>query len=323
VIAVVHDRYGPPSVLRLEEVPRPAPGDGEILVKVHATSVTRTDCHVRAADTFGTRFVTGTLRPKQRISGGELSGEVAEVGAAVTEFAPGDAVFGLSPWKFGTHAEFVSLPENGPIALKPAGIGYVEAAGVCDGAVLALNQLRPAGLGEGKRILIFGASGSIGTAAVQLSAYFGAEVTAVCGTKNLELMRSLGATQVIDFTREDFTRNGERYDAVFDAVGKHSFRRCLRSIAPGGFFIATDQFRNIALAALHVPVRGRRVIFPVPPRFEKDDVAFLRGLIEGGHYRAVIDRTYPLDQVVEAASYVESQQKTGNVVLTVVAGDLT
>jgi len=207
VRAVVYDRYGPPEVQRLAEVERPVPKDDEVLIKIHATTVTRTDCGLRSAEYFISRFVTGLRRPRQRILGLELAGEVAEIGAAVTEFAVGDRVFGATG--YGAHAEFVCLSEDAALARMPAGMSFEEAAAVCDGAALALACLRPANLHEGTSLLIYGASGSVGTAGVQLAGSFGAHVTAVCSGKNAELVRSLGADRVIDYTQEDFTRNDE------------------------------------------------------------------------------------------------------------------
>jgi NADPH:quinone reductase-like Zn-dependent oxidoreductase len=317
--AVVHDRYGPPEVLHLAEVERPVPGDDEVLVKVHATTVNRTDCHRRAADPFLWRFMAGLRRPKHRILGGEVAGEVDAVGAAVSEFAVGDQVFGTSGPRLGAHAEFMCRQASGLIAHKPAGVTFEEAAAVPDGALAALGGLRDAGVGEGKRILVYGASGSIGTAAVQLARHFGADVTAVCNTKNLELVRSLGADRVIDYTQEDFMKRGETYDVIFDAVGKHSFRRCRGSLEPGGVYIPTDGLRNFLWTLWTTRIGDRKVRFSIP-RSTKKDVLFLKELIEAGDYRAVIDRTYPLEEVVEAMRYVETQQKTGNVVITVDGG---
>jgi NADPH:quinone reductase-like Zn-dependent oxidoreductase len=318
--AVVYDKYGPADVLRLEEVERPVPKDDEVLVKINATTVNRTDSALRAAEPFASRFVTGLLRPRRKILGSELAGEVEAVGAAVSEFEVGDQVFGVNPWKFGTHAEFVCMRESASLAHKPAGMSFEEAAAVCDGAILALGCLRPANPRKGQRILVYGASGSIGTAAVQLARYFDADVTAVCNTKNVELVRSLGADEVVDYTLEDFTKNGQTYDVIFDAVGKHSFWRCRGSLNRGGFYLATDQLQNLVLALWTSRVGDKRVVFPIPPRYTKKDVLFLKELIEAGKYRAVIDRCYPLEQVVEATRYVETEQKTGNVVLTV-SGD--
>jgi NADPH:quinone reductase-like Zn-dependent oxidoreductase len=315
--AVVHDRYGPADVLRLEEVPQPVPKDDEVLIKIHATTVNRTDTALRAAEPFASRFITGLRRPKRKILGSELAGEIEAAGTAVTEFEVGDQVFGVNPWKFGTHAQFVCMRESASLARKPAGTTFEEAAAVCDGAILALGCLRPAGLRKGKAILVYGASGSIGTAAVQLARYFDADVTAVCNTKNVEIVRSLGADKVIDYTREDFTKNGQTYDVIFDAVGKHSFRRCQGSLNRGGFYLATDLWQNLVLALWTSRIGDKRVVFPIPPRYTKKDVLFLKQLIETGKYRAVIDRCYPLEQVIEATRYVETGQKTGNVVLTV------
>jgi NADPH:quinone reductase-like Zn-dependent oxidoreductase len=315
--AVVHDRYGPPEVLRLEDVERPVPEADEVLVKIHATTVTRTACGLRSAEYFITRFFTGLRRPKRKILGMELAGEVEAVDAAVTEFEVGDHVFGVKG--FGAHAEYVGMRESDPLAHMPAGMSFEEAAAVCDGAALALACLRKADLRPGLSILIYGASGSVGTAGVQLAKHFGAEVTAVCNTKNVELVRSLGADSVIDYTQEDFTENGETYDVVFDAVGKHSFRRCRHSVKPGGTYVDTDPgflWHVPVLALLTRWIGDKRVALGITT-YTKEDVVFVKELIEAGRYRAVIDRTYALEDVVEATTYVETGQKTGNVVLTV------
>jgi NADPH:quinone reductase-like Zn-dependent oxidoreductase len=212
------------------------------------------------------------------------------------------------------------MRESAPLAHMPAGMTFEEAAAISDGAILALMCLRAANLRKGQRILIYGASGSIGTAGVQLAKYFGADVTAVCNTKNLELVRSLGADRVIDYTQEDFTQNGQTYDVIFDAVGKHSFRRCRGSLELGGIYLPTDRLGNIIWAALTRRIGGKKVLFQIPPRYTKQDVLLLKELIEAGKYRPVIDRTYPLEDVVEAVRYVETEQKTGNVVLTINGG---
>ena len=315
--AVVCDRYGPPEVLRLEDVEQPGPGPDEVCVKIRATTVNRSDCHYRLGTPPFARLFTGRARPRHRILGSELAGEVDAVGSAVTEFKPGDQVFGVKAWTFGAHAEYVCLRESAALAHKPAGTSFEEAAAVCDGVILALMGLRPAGVGTGRTIVIYGASGSIGTAAVQLSRHFGAEVTAVCNTKNVEIVGSLGADQVIDYTREDFTKNGRSYDVIFDAVGKLPFGRCRDVLRPGGIYLATDHLHNLVLALWTSRIGSKKVVFPIPPRYTKPDVVFLKGLMEAGQYRAVIDRSYPLEDVVEAARYVETGQKTGNVVLTV------
>jgi len=316
--ASVHDRYGPPDVQRIEEVARPVPKEDEVLVKVHATTVTRTDTGVRSAKPVLIRLFFGLRRPKQRILGTELAGEIQAVGAAVTKFAVGDQVFGsTSSFQSGAHAEFIAMRETAPLAHMPAGMTFEEAAAVTDGAVLALMCLEAAHIHKGQKMLIYGASGAIGTAGVQLAKYFEADVTAVCNTKNVELVRSLGADRVIDYTQEDFTKNGETYDVIFDAVGKHSFKRSKGSLKPGGVYVATDGFRNLFLALWTSRVGNKRALFPIPPHYTQTNVLFIKKVIEAGKFRAVIDRRYPLEDVVEATRYVETQQKTGNVVLAI------
>ena len=315
--AVVHDRYGPPAVLRLAEVERPVPADDEVLVKIHATTVTRTDSGLRRARPFFIRAFTGLLRPKRKIPGIEFAGEVEAIGAAVSEIAVGDRVFGI---RGGANAEFVCVRENGVLAQMPSAMSFEEAAAVCDGACSALSFFRQVDLRQGQQIVVYGASGSIGTAGVQLAAkHFGAHVTAVCNTKSLELVRSLGAEEVIDYTRQDFTKNGKTYDFVFDAVGKHSFRRCRRSLRTGGIYLTTDGgfMWHAPILALLTKWIGDRTVKLGIARYKKKDVLLLKELIEAGKYRAVIDRRYRLEDVVDATRYVETQQKTGNVVLTV------
>jgi NADPH:quinone reductase-like Zn-dependent oxidoreductase len=314
--AVVHDNYGPPDVLRLDEVERPVPNEDEVLVKVHATTVSRTDCGLRAADPFFARALTGLRRPKRRTPGLEFAGVVAAVGAAVTEFEVGDEVFGI---KSGANAEYICVRESGVLAHKPAGLSFEEAAAVCDGACSALSCLRNADLRKGRSIVVYGATGSIGTAAVQVAKHSGAHVTAVCNTKNVELVRSLGADVVLDYLQEDFTKNGKTYDVILDAVGKHSFRRSRRSLKPGGIFITTDLgfMWHAPLVVLATRWIGDKKATMGIVRYRKEDVLFLKELIEAGEYRAVIDRRYALEGVVEATRYVETGQKTGNVVLTV------
>jgi NADPH:quinone reductase-like Zn-dependent oxidoreductase len=315
--AVVHDRYGPPDVLRLEDVEPPVPKDDEIRVRIHATTVSRTDCALREGVPLVARVTTGLRRPRRKILGSDLAGEVEAVGATVTEFEAGDRVFGINPWRFGAHAELLCMRAGAALSQMPSGMPFEEAAAICDGAILALNALRPAGLIRGQTILIYGASGSVGTAGVQLARHLGAVVTAVCNTKNIELVRSLGAEEVIDYTQDDFMGSGQTYDVILDAVGTLRFRDCRRSLRRGGVYLATDGFRNLLLSPWTALIGPKRVRFSIPPRFTKKDVVFLRELIEAGEYRAVIDRRYPLEQVVEATRYVETKQKTGNVVLTV------
>ena len=318
--AVIYERYGPPEVLHLAEVEQPMPAGDEVLVKIRATTVNRTDAGLRSAELFISRFVTGLRRPKNQILGMEFAGEVEAVGAAVTEFKVGDAVFGGNG--SGAHAEFVCIKESAPLAHKPANMTFEEAAAVFDGATLALACLEKGEPLSGRDILIYGASGSVGTSAVQLAKHFGARVTAVVATKNLELARSLGADAVIDYTQEDFTRNGKTYDVIFDSVGMHSFRRSRRSLKPGGTFVETDLgfMWHVPWLLLLTKWIGSKKVKMGIAAYRKKDLLLLKELIEAGEYRAIIDRRYPLEEVVEATRYVETGQKTGNVVLTV-SGD--
>jgi NADPH:quinone reductase-like Zn-dependent oxidoreductase len=322
--AVVYDRYGPPDVLRLEEVESPIPKEDEVLIKVYTTTVNRSDVHTREANrktgraaSVVSRLVSGIRRPRQPILGSEFAGVVEATGPAVTEFAVGDRVFGTSGLAFGAHAEFMCVRESRRIAHIPAGMSFVDAAPACDGALNSLLCLTQAGLRPGRTILIYGASGAIGTAGVQLARHYGADITAVCSTKNLDLVKSLGADRVIDYTKEDFTNNGQTYDAILDAVGKHSFKRSRGSLNAGGVFLPTDGAANLLWAVMPSRKGAKRVAFQIPPRHTKQDVLFLKKLMEAGEYRPVIDRVVPLEDVIEATRYVETEHKVGNVVLTV------
>ena len=310
--AVVDDRYGPPEVLRIAEVARPAPAAGEVLVHVHASTANQTDAHMRAGATL-IRLLTGIRRPRQRITGLDFAGVVEAVGEAVTEFKEGDRVFGI---RAGANAEYLAVREHRAIALMPAGLTFEGAAAVPDGALAALAHLRRAHVGDRTRLLVYGASGACGSAAVQLGKVFGARVTGVCSTPNVELVRSLGADEVIDYTTRDWTRNGETYDVVLDAVGKHSFLKSRRSIRPGGMFVPTDRLINLFWWGWTARIGSRRVAFSLP-RVEQVDLRYIAELIEAGRYRPVIDRTYPLERVVEAHRYVESWRKRGSVVLKI------
>jgi NADPH:quinone reductase-like Zn-dependent oxidoreductase len=305
-------------VLRVAEVERPVPKEDEVLVRVHASSVTRGEAMgVRSKEYRFTRLFSGIRRPRRTMFGSELAGSVEEVGAAVTEFRVGDDVFGFEG---GANAEYVAVRESGVIAQKPTGLTYEEAAAIPDGSLLALTCMKPAFPLRGKTVLVYGAAGSVGTSAVQLLAHhFEAEVTAVCDTKNVELVRSLGARDVVDRLSEDFTKNGETYDVIFDAVGKHSFRRCRRSLKSGGIYISMDLgfMYHVPLLALATRLVGSRRATLGLGRYRKEDLVLVKELVEVGQYRPVIDRTYALDEVVEATRYVETGQKTGNVVLRV------
>jgi len=321
--AVAYTRYGPPDVLQLREIPKPTPKDNEVLIRIHAATVTAADCHFRAGDPFIARFFTadgfslrGLKKPLIPVPGYEMAGEIESVGKNVTRFMKGDRVFGEAV--SGASAEYTCLPEDGVLALVPSNMTYDEAVAVSGGMTTALPYLRDAGkLQQGQRILINGASGSIGTCAVQLATHFGAEVTGVCSTANLDLVKSLGADKVIDYTVSDFTKHGETYDIIFDTVQKTSFARCKGSLRQRGIFLKTFP----SLTNLTSKLGSKRSVFaPVgvrPPSEKSQDLIFLRELAEAGRMKPIIDRTYPLEQIVEAHRYVDKGHKKGNVVITV------
>ena len=317
--AVVYTQYGSPDVLQFKEVEKPVPKDNEVLIKIIATTVNRTDCGFRQPEYLVVRLVGGLFKPKRMILGSELAGIVAKIGKNVKTFTLGDAVFGLSTFNFGAHAEYVCIAEEKSITTKPANKSFNEAAAVCDGGFLALAFIKKIDFTNSPNILINGASGSIGSASVQLAKHFGAKVTAVCNTKDFKLLKSLGADEVIDYTKEDFTQNGQQYDVVIDAVGKSSFFRCRKILKPRGIYISTELgyfSQNIFLPLLTPLFRGKKVLFPIP-KDTKEDIVFIKELMKSGKYKAVIDRTYPFEQIVEATRYVETRQKVGNVVITV------
>jgi NADPH:quinone reductase-like Zn-dependent oxidoreductase len=318
--AAVHTRYGSPEVVRIVDVPMPTVGNHDVLVKVHVTTVNRTDCGFRAAHPFFIRVFTGLLRPRRRILGTEFAGTVEAIGGGVTSFAVGDDVFGFHEWRFGAHAEYLSIPEDGPVTALPANLTYEETAPSTEGAHYALSNIRKAKIHGGQAVLVYGATGAIGSAAVQLLKSLGAVVTGVCDTKNLDLVRSLGADRVIDHTAEDFTADEQRYDLVLDAVGKSSFGRCRWLLKPRGIYISSDLgplSQNPILGLVTPLLGGKRVKMPIPPRLGKEELGYLRGLMESGAFKPVIDRRYPLDEIVEAYRYVETGRKIGNVVINV------
>ncbi len=317
--AVIYTKYGPPEVLQFKEVEKPSPTDNEVIIKIHAATVNRTDCGFRSSEYFISRFFSGLFRPKNKILGNEFAGEIEAVGKNVTSFNIGDKVFGYNDTKFGAHAEYMTMAESGTLTTMPDNISFEEAAPIVEGGHYALCDIRAAKIKAGQNVMIYGASGGIGSAAVQLAKFFGAAVTAVCNTKNVELVKSLGADIVIDYTLQDYTKTDQSFDFIFDAVGKSSFGKCKPILNKKGIYISTElgkNSENIFFALTTLIFGNKKVLFPIPT-ISKEDVIFLKQLVETGKYKPVIDRHYTLDQIVEAYKYVETGQKTGNVVITI------
>jgi len=320
--AAVYTRYGPPDVLEIKDVEKPVPADNEVLVRVHATTVCAADWRMRKADPFLIRLMNGLSAPKKiHVLGIEFAGRIESVGRAVTRFREGDEVFGATGFKFGAHAEYVCVPADGVIETKPANMTLEEAAAVFFGAVSALHFLRKAGIRAGQKVLVYGASGSVGVFAVQLAKHFGAHVTGVCSTRNVELVRSLGADEVVDYTKEDFSRAGRVYDIVCDTVGKSGFSRSLKSLVRGGAYVLIGysgqlpSFLGGLVRGMWASATGAARVIGGVAHAAAGDVTFLKGLIEAGTLRTVIDRRYSLDEIAEAHRYAEAGHKRGHVVI--------
>lgn len=328
--AIVYTEYGSPDVLRLKEVAKPAPRDNEILVRVHATPINYGDLTARnfanlTSSEFNmptflwlpSRMAFGWNKPRTTILGSELAGEVEAVGKGVSKFKPGDQVFAYVGMKMGANAEYLCMPEEGTVAIKPDSLTYEEASTLPYGGIMALSILRRANIKSGQKVLINGASGGIGSLAVQLAKYFGAEVTGVCGAPRLEYVRSLGADHVIDYTSEDFTRNGETYDLIFDILGRSSFAHCKNSLKPNGVYLLASFKMKPLFQMLWTSMTGSRKKVICAMASEKaEDLIFIRGLVEAGKIKSIVDRCYPLEQTADAHRYVESGHRQGNVVIT-------
>jgi len=317
--AAVYTNYGPPEIVKITSVNKPVPKDNEVLIKVHASTVNRTDCGFRSANYFIVRFFSGLFRPKNKVLGCEYAGQIEAIGKNVTSFKIGDRVFGYNDATFGAHAEYVIVKEDSAISTIPSDIEYDRAAAITEGAHYALCDIRAAKITAGQNVLVNGATGAIGSAAVQIIKHLGATVTAVCATKHMDLVTSLGANKVIDYTKEDFTQLQEKFDVIFDAVGKSSYGKCKPLLKSKGIYMSTElgyMSLNPFLALITPIFGGKKLLFPIPTS-SKQDVEFLKQLVVNKEFNPVIDKKYPLEQIVEAYTYVETGQKTGNVIITV------
>ena len=326
--AVVYTEYGPPEVLQLKQVEKPVPRDNEVLVKVYATTATAGDCEIRRFDMpvlfwLPVRLYMGLIKPRIQILGQELAGVVESVGKNVKEFSKGDQVFAPTDARFGAYAEYKCVPSTSALALKPANMTYEEAAAVPVGGLNALHFLRKANIQRGQKVLIYGSTGSIGTFAVQLARYFGAQVTAVCSTTNIDLVKSLGADMVIDYTKEDFSKNGESYDVIVETVGKSSFSRGIKSLKKNGVYLLANPGLSQTLRGLWTSMTSSKKVVIALASYRTEDLEFLKELIEAGKIKSVIDRHYPLEQAAEAHKYVEKGHKKGNIVITLEHSDET
>ncbi len=317
--AAIHTKYGPPEVVQVREVAKPVPAPDEVLIKVHATTVNRTDCGFRSAEYFVSRFFSGLLKPKYQTLGCDFAGVIEEIGIEVKNFKVGDKVFGFDDEKFGGHAQYKTLAARKAIATMPAHSTFEEAACIFEGGHYALGNIRAAKVKSGQNVLVNGATGAIGSAAVQLLKHFGARVTAVCAKPHMDLVATLGADKVIDYTSEDFTKIDKRFDFVFDAVGKSSFAKCKMLLKEKGFYISTELGKrgaNVFLALAAPVMGGKKVLFPLPT-YNQEDVNYFKQLVEQGSFKPVIDKAYMLDHIVDAYKYVETGMKIGNVVIRI------
>ncbi len=315
--AVVYKQYGSPEVLQLMDVEKPMPKNNEILLSIKATAVNSGDIRLRKADPFAVRFLSGLIKPKINILGSVFSGEVESIGKDVTFFKVGDYVFGHTDMRFGAYSEFKCFPENASLALKPANITHIEAATIPFGGTTALHFIKKADIKSGQKVLIVGASGAVGSTAVQLAKSYGAHVTGVCSTANLALVKSLGADEAIDYTKEDFTKNGETYDVIFDAVNTISISRSLKSLNKRGILILSAAGMSEMFQGLWISMTNSRKVWTGVISHKAEDIVFLKELIEAGKLKPIIDRTYPLVQIVDAHAYVEKGHKKGNVAIEI------
>ncbi len=318
--AVIYTQYGSPEVLRIADIAKPQHKNNEVLIRVHYTTVNRTDCGYRSAHYVISRLFTGLWKPKNPVGGSEFSGEIVETGAAVQDYKVGDRVFGFDDVHGGAHAEYVSKPTDGPFAIMPDGFSYEQLAAAGEGATYALNVIQAARIAHGQNVMVYGASGAIGSAAVQLLKHIGATVTAVCGSVNLAKVQSLNPDKVIDYQMDDFTQGSERYDLIFDAVGKSSYGACKKLLTKNGSYYSSELGKggqNPLLALWFGLTGSRKVLFPIP-KINKAMIEHIRTIIADGAYRPLIDKTYPLDEIITATQYVETGQKVGNVLIKIV-----
>lgn len=316
--AIIYEKYGPPSVLQITKKDKPIPSDHELLIRVHATTVNRTDLAMLLAKPFIMRFFTGLMKPRKKILGTDFAGTIEAVGKNVTTFKVGDEVFGLEADGLSSHAQYMTLSENKAISLKPANISFEEAAASLEGVHYAYNFINKVPSVSGKNVLVNGATGAIGSAMVQLLKYFGAHVTAVCNTKNIDLIKSLGVDEIIDYTSTDFTQTNQKYNYVFDAVGKSTFGKCKNLLTENGIYISSElgPYIQNPFLAMVTPLTGKKkVMFPIPVDCKRS-VMLIKKIIEEGKYKAVIDKIYPMEEIAAAFSYVQTGEKTGNVVIT-------